>query len=70
MGRRVILSSATAVETTMSLERSYAGKRILVTQRKPDLSTAKTLLDWEPKIALADGLKEDRRLFQAVALNA
>jgi UDP-glucuronate decarboxylase len=26
-------------------------------QRRPDLSKAKPLLDWEPKIALADGLK-------------
>jgi UDP-glucuronate decarboxylase len=27
-------------------------------QRQPDLSKAKTLLNWEPKVALADGLKE------------
>jgi UDP-glucuronate decarboxylase len=33
-------------------------------QRKPDLSKAKTLLDWEPKIALADGLKETVAYFK------
>jgi UDP-glucuronate decarboxylase len=27
-------------------------------QRQPDLSKAKALLNWEPKVALADGLKE------------
>jgi nucleoside-diphosphate-sugar epimerase len=26
-------------------------------QRQPDLSKAKALLNWEPKVALADGLK-------------
>ena len=33
-------------------------------QRQPDLSKAKTLLDWEPKIALADGLKETVAYFK------
>ena len=33
-------------------------------QRKPDLSKAKALLDWEPKIALADGLKETVAYFK------
>jgi UDP-glucuronate decarboxylase len=27
-------------------------------QRRPDISLAKQVLDWEPKVALADGLKE------------
>ena len=33
-------------------------------QRRPDLSKAKALLDWEPKIALADGLKETVAYFK------
>ena len=33
-------------------------------QRQPDLSKAKTLFDWEPKIALADGLKETVAYFK------
>jgi nucleoside-diphosphate-sugar epimerase len=27
-------------------------------QRRPDIARAKTLLDWEPKIRLAEGLKK------------
>jgi len=50
----------------MPLERSYKNSRILVAgsagfvarQRQPDLSRAKALPDWEPKVALDDGLKE------------
>ena len=33
-------------------------------QRQPDLSKAKALLDWEPKVALADGLKETIAYFK------
>jgi UDP-glucuronate decarboxylase len=33
-------------------------------QRQPDLSKAKALLNWEPKVALADGLKETVAYFQ------
>jgi UDP-glucuronate decarboxylase len=33
-------------------------------QRQPDLSKAKSLLDWEPKVALADGLKETIAYFK------
>ena len=33
-------------------------------QRQPDLSKAKTLLNWEPKVALADGLKETIAYFR------
>ncbi len=33
-------------------------------QRQPDLTKAKTLLDWEPKVALADGLKETVAYFK------
>ena len=33
-------------------------------QRQPDLSKAKTLLGWEPKVALADGLKETVAYFK------
>jgi len=34
-------------------------------QRQPDITRAKTLLDWEPKVALEDGLRETIRWFQA-----
>ena len=38
-------------------------------QRQPDISLARSRLDWEPKVALEDGLKETiayfRRLFDA-----
>jgi len=33
-------------------------------QRQPDLSKAKTLLNWEPKVALADGPKETIAYFR------
>jgi len=33
-------------------------------QRQPDLSKAKALLNWEPKVALADGLKEPIAYFR------
>ena len=33
-------------------------------QRQPDLSKAKAVLDWEPKVALADGLKETIAYFK------
>jgi UDP-glucuronate decarboxylase len=33
-------------------------------QRQPDLSKAKALLNWEPKVALADGLKETIAYFK------
>jgi UDP-glucuronate decarboxylase len=33
-------------------------------QRQPDLSKAKALLDWEPKVALADGLNETVAYFK------
>src|SRR5712672_887170 len=33
-------------------------------QRQPDLSKAKVLLNWEPKVALADGLKETIAYFK------
>jgi UDP-glucuronate decarboxylase len=33
-------------------------------QRQPDLSKAKAALDWEPKVALADGLKETIAYFK------
>jgi len=33
-------------------------------QRQPDLSKAKALLNWEPKVALADGLKETIAYFR------
>jgi len=34
-------------------------------QRQPDITRAKTLLDWEPRVALEDGLRETIRWFQA-----
>jgi UDP-glucuronate decarboxylase len=33
-------------------------------QRQPDLSKAKTKLDWQPKVALDDGLKETIAYFK------
>jgi dTDP-glucose 4,6-dehydratase len=36
-------------------------------QRQPDISKAKQLLGWEPKVALEDGLRETIEYFQAVA---
>ena len=34
-------------------------------QRKPDISKAKRVLDWEPKIALRDGLRPTLEFFQS-----
>jgi UDP-glucuronate decarboxylase len=34
-------------------------------QRRPDISQARTLLGWEPKVALAEGLAETIRYFRA-----
>ncbi len=62
----------------MAFDRTYKDSRILVTggagfigshlsdprQRQPDLSKAKALLNWEPKVALADGLKETIAYFR------
>jgi len=31
--------------------------------RQPDISKAKKLLNWEPKVSRADGLKKNRRVF-------
>ncbi len=33
-------------------------------QRQPDLTKAKALLNWEPKVALEDGLKETIAYFK------
>ena len=33
-------------------------------QRKPNISLAKKLLDWEPKVTLEDGLKETVAYFK------
>jgi UDP-glucuronate decarboxylase len=33
-------------------------------QRKPDISMAKTSLDWQPKVSLADGLRETISYFK------
>jgi dTDP-glucose 4,6-dehydratase len=35
-------------------------------QRKPDITRARTLLGWEPKVALSDGLKETIAFFRGV----
>lgn len=35
-------------------------------QRRPDISLAKSILDWEPKIALEDGLKETIAYFRTI----
>lgn len=35
-------------------------------QRQPNISRAKNILDWEPKVALADGLKETISYFKKV----
>jgi dTDP-glucose 4,6-dehydratase len=35
------------------------------TRRKPDISKAKRVLDWEPKIGLREGLKLSLEFFQA-----
>jgi dTDP-glucose 4,6-dehydratase len=34
-------------------------------QRQPDITRARTILDWEPKVLLEDGLRETIRWFQA-----
>jgi UDP-glucuronate decarboxylase len=36
------------------------------TQRKPDISLAKKILDWEPKVDLTDGLRETVRYFDGL----
>jgi len=36
-------------------------------QRRPDITRARKLLDWEPKVRLAEGLKETIAYFRAVA---
>ena len=36
------------------------------TQRKPDISLAKEKLNWEPTIALEDGLKETIEYFKRI----
>ncbi|RHW23509.1 SDR family oxidoreductase [Nocardioides immobilis] len=36
------------------------------TQRSPDISTAKTVLDWEPNVQLAEGLKQTIDYFRGV----
>ena len=36
-------------------------------QRKPDITRAKTLLGWEPRVSLEDGLKETIAYFRSVA---
>ncbi|MGH6901069.1 MAG: SDR family NAD-dependent epimerase/dehydratase, partial [Geminicoccaceae bacterium] len=33
-------------------------------QRRPDIAKAQSLLDWQPKVSLADGLKETIGYFQ------
>lgn len=62
----------------MAFNQTYKDSRILATggagfigshpsdsqQRQPDLSKAKALLNWEPKVALADGLKETIAYFR------
>ena len=35
-------------------------------QRKPNIERAKTLLGWEPKVPLAEGLKKTVEYFQSV----
>jgi UDP-glucuronate decarboxylase len=35
-------------------------------QRRPDITLARSVLDWEPKVQLADGLKEVIRYFRSV----
>lgn len=39
------------------------------TRRRPDISLAKEKLDWEPKIALKDGLKETIAWFKSINLS-
>jgi UDP-glucuronate decarboxylase len=38
-------------------------------QRKPDISTARALLDWEPKIQLVEGIKRTVDYFKGAILN-
>ena len=40
------------------------------TQRRPDISKAKALLDWEPKIELEDGLNRTLTFFRQLDLNS
>ena len=37
------------------------------TQRRPDISLARRMLDWEPKIALAEGLEKTIAYFRELA---
>jgi UDP-glucuronate decarboxylase len=39
-------------------------------QRKPDISLARARLNWEPKVALRDGLKETIGYFRNLLTNA
>jgi dTDP-glucose 4,6-dehydratase len=36
-------------------------------KRRPDISKAKRILDWEPKVNLEDGLRETVNYFKALA---
>jgi UDP-glucuronate decarboxylase len=36
------------------------------TQRQPDITKAKSILSWEPKVELEDGLKETVAYFRKV----
>jgi dTDP-glucose 4,6-dehydratase len=36
-------------------------------QRQPDISRARTLLDWEPKVSRADGLKITLDYFKSLS---
>jgi UDP-glucuronate decarboxylase len=35
------------------------------TQRQPDITTARKLLDWEPRVALRDGLDRTANWFRS-----
>ena len=35
------------------------------TRRRPDITKARTLLHWEPKVSLCEGLKKSLSYFQA-----
>jgi nucleoside-diphosphate-sugar epimerase len=39
-------------------------------QRKPDITLARTLLKWEPKVALDEGLVKTLAYFKAKVLNS
>ena len=59
LAEKIIGSTEFAIEA--GIHAAAAGRS---RQRQPDLSKAKTLLDWENKIALADGLKETVAYFK------